>query len=252
MASTVSQGRPAALSVPDGKVRGMTIRAVLFDLDDTLVDHRGAAERGLRAWLAGLALEGPLEEHVERWFALEVRHYERAQRGEISYVEHRRARIRGFLPSWDLADDALADATYAGFLGCYQAAWRAHRDAGPALQRAHDHGLRVGILTNGEQHIQERKVRRTGLAAYDVPVLASSALPAAKPDPRAFHAACGRLGADPSETVMIGDSLRNDVRGAHRAGLHAVLLDRSGRYAGKTLPGAARITRLRDLAMPGA
>jgi putative hydrolase of the HAD superfamily len=230
----------------------VTIRAVLFDLDDTLVDHRGATERGLRAWLTSLELDGPLEEHVERWFALEVRHYERAQRGEISYAEHRRARIRGFLPQWDLADDAIADDTYAGFLACYRASWRAHRDAGPALHRARERGLTVGILTNGEQHVQEHKVRRTGLADHGVPVLASSILPAAKPDPRAFHAACRHLGVAPTETIMVGDSLRHDVRGAIGAGLQAVLLDRAGRYGGKTLPGTVRITRLRDLTMPGS
>lgn len=226
----------------------MTTRAILFDLDDTLVDHRGAAERGLRAWLAGLELDDSLEALMERWFVLEVRHYERAQRGEISYQEQRRARIREFLPSWDLADDAVADDTFADFLGCYQAAWRAHHDAGATLRRTLEAGLAVGILTNGEQAIQESKLQRTGLSSYDVPVLASSSLPAAKPDPRAFHAACAKLGVAPEETVMVGDSLRHDVRGAIGAGLRAVLLDRSGRYDGRVLPGATRITRLRDLA----
>ncbi|MDN5746266.1 MAG: HAD family hydrolase, partial [Nocardioidaceae bacterium] len=125
----------------------MHLQALLLDLDDTLVDHRGAAERGLRAWLTGLGLaQTPLalEEHVERWFTLEARHYERAQRGEISYLDQRRARIRAFLPGWDLADDALADDVFAGFLGCYQAAWRPFGDAADAVESALSEGLRVG------------------------------------------------------------------------------------------------------------
>ncbi|TYL54825.1 HAD family hydrolase [Nocardioides sp. BGMRC 2183] len=207
------------------------VEAVLFDLDDTLVDHRGAAERGLRAWLSGLGLaDDPagLEQHVDRWFALEARHYERSQRGEITHTEQRRVRIRAFLPGWDLADDTLADDTFAGFLDYYRSAWRAFADAAEAIRAARAAGLAVGILTNGEQGIQESKLRRTGLAELGVPVFASSELPASKPDRRSYHAACASLGVEPSRCAMVGDSLTNDVYGAERAGLHAVWLDRHG------------------------
>lgn len=223
----------------------MTFQALLLDLDDTLVDHRGAADRGLRTWLTGLGLgEHPaeLEGHVERWFALEARHYERSQRREITHAEQRRVRIRAFLPGWDLADDALADDVFAGFLGCYQAAWRAFGDAAASIERALAAGLKVGILTNGEQTIQIEKLRRTGLLRADVPVFASSHLPAAKPDPRAYHAACGALGVEPGRTMMVGDSLRHDVLGARDAGLQARLLDRYGRQ------GSATVQRIRGLA----
>lgn len=226
----------------------VAVEGVLFDLDDTLVDHRGAVERGLRVWLGSLGLDGSLEEHMERWFVLETRHYERAQRREISHTEQRRVRIREFLPGWDLADDALADDTFAGFLACYQSAWAAHRDAPAALERALGAGLAVGILTNGEQAIQESKLRRTGLASYDVAVFASSALPAAKPDPRAFHTACGKLGVAPARTLMVGDSLRHDAEGGRAAGLTPALLDRTGRHARRQLHGIRRITSLDALA----
>ncbi|WP_418060536.1 HAD family hydrolase [Pimelobacter simplex] len=224
----------------------MTLQALLLDLDDTLVDHRGAADRALRAWLTGLGLAdtpAELEAHAERWCVLETRHYERAQRREITYTEQRRVRIREFLPSWNLADDALADDVFAGFLACYQAAQRAFDDAAAAIERARAAGLRVGILTNGELTIQTDKLRRTGLLRSDVPVFASSELPAAKPDPRAFLTACAALGVAPAATLMVGDSLRNDVVGAQRAGLTALLLDRRGRRARP----AAQVATVRGL-----
>lgn len=224
----------------------MPIRGVLFDLDGTLFDHRGAAERGVRAWLTGLGLDDDLESHVERWFALEAFHHERFQRGEISHAAHRRARIRAFLPGWDLADDAIADDTYAGYLACYRAAWSAYADAATALEAVLAAGLPVGILTNGEQSIQEEKVRRTGLGTYGVPVLASSSLPAAKPSTMAFEVACERIGVAPDRCLMVGDSLRHDVQGAAGAGLDAVLVDRFGRYDGRA--DAADVRRVRSLA----
>ena len=159
----------------------------------------------------------------------------------------RRARIRAFLDNWDLADDAVADDTFAGYLACYRAAWSAFADAAAALQHALDAGLTVGILTNGDQSIQETKVRRTGLASYGVPVFASSALTAAKPDPRAFHEACARLGVAPQECVMVGDSLRHDVQGARAAGLTGVLIDRVGRYRADEVAGVHQIKSLADL-----
>ena len=229
-----------------GRLPSMTFQALLLDLDDTLVDHRGAADRGLRAWLTGLGLaDSPadLEGLVERWFVLEARHYERAQRRELTYVEQRRVRIREFLPSWDLADDALADDVFAGFLGCYQAAWRAFDDAAAAIERARGAGLPVGILTNGDHRIQTEKLRRTGLLRADVPVFASSALPATKPDPRSYLSACASLGAEPAATLMVGDSLRHDVVGAQRAGLQARLLDRYGRYDGRRATAVVRTVR---------
>lgn len=243
------------LSVAAGRLLGMTIQALLLDLDDTLVDHRGAADRGLRTWLAGLGLaDSPthLEELVERWVVLEARHYERAQRRELTHLEQRRVRIRAFLPGWDLADDALADDVFAGYLGCYQAAWRAFDDAAEAIERARAAGLPVGILTNGDQAVQTEKLRRTGLLRADVPVFASSSLPAAKPDPRSYLTACARLGADPAATLMVGDSLRHDVVGARRAGLQTRLLDRHGRYDARGAEGVQRVRSLAELAGAGA
>lgn len=235
-----------------GRLRRVTFRALLLDLDDTLVDHRGAADRGLRSWLTGLGLaDSPadLETLVERWFVLEARHYVRVQRRELTYAEQRRVRVREFLPGWDLADDELADDVFAGFLGCYRAAWRAFDDAAAAIERARAVGLPVGILTNGDQAIQTEKLRCTGLLRRDVPVFASSALPAAKPDPRSYLSACSALGSEPASTLMVGDSLRHDVVGAQRAGLQARLLDRYGRYdARRPTPGVETVRTLAAVA----
>ena len=90
-------------------------------------------------------------------------------------------------------------------------------------------------------------MQRTGLASYGVPVYASSSLPAAKPEARAFHHVCAELGVDPASTVMVGDSLRHDVRGAQAAGLQGVLVDRSGRYRADEVAGVTRVRSLADL-----
>jgi len=71
--------------------------------------------------------------------------------------------------------------------------------------------------------------------------VASSALPAGKPDPRAFRHTLTLLGVDAGAALMVGDSIEKDVLGARAAGLDAVLLDRDDAYAGRD------VTRVRSL-----
>ena len=216
------------------------LRAVIFDLDDTLVDQRSAAHEAVVPWAAD---HGVVDPGVAlRWDAVAQRHYPRYQRREVSFQGQRRARVREFLGR-DLSD-AEADAIFAGYLARYEAGWRLFPDAAPALERVRGRGLRLGILTNGEVSQQRRKLDRLGLnEAFDA-VVCSSDLPTGKPDPGAFHATVDRLGVAAEESLMVGDSLVTDVEGALAAGLDAVLLDRHGDH-----PDAAvrRIASLEEL-----
>jgi FMN phosphatase YigB (HAD superfamily) len=73
------------------------IEAVVFDLDDTLFDHRGSVRTALGAWLRGLGSVAT-DDLVEAWLRVEERHFPRWRSGEISWVEQRRERLRDFLP----------------------------------------------------------------------------------------------------------------------------------------------------------
>jgi putative hydrolase of the HAD superfamily len=128
-------------------------------------------------------------------------------------------------------DDAAADALFGEYLERYEAAWTVFPDGVPALQRARDAGLTVGVLTNGDAEHQRHKMTQMGLLEHVDELISSSVLPASKPDPRAFAVALEVLGAEPRHALMVGNSLEADVRGALRAGLDAVLLDRDGSQA---------------------
>lgn len=216
------------------------LRAVIFDLDDTLVDQRSAAHEAVVPWAAEHGVVDPGV--TSRWDAVAARHYPRYQRREVSFQGQRRARVRDFLGR-DLSD-ADADAIFAGYLERYEAGWRVFPDAGPALDRLRGRGLRLGILTNGEASQQQRKLDQLGLSpAFDA-VVCSSDLPTGKPDPGAFHTTAERLGVAAEQSLMVGDSLVTDVEGALAAGLDAVLLDRHGHHAGAAVPRIASLDEL--------
>ena len=198
------------------------LSAVIFDLDDTLVDHSSAADSAARSWAADHGLADP--DPCTRWADVASVHFARYQRRQLTFDEQRRERVRDLLGR-DLGDPE-ADDLFADYLTRYEAAWRAFADAVPALRRARAGGLGVAVLTNGDAEQQRAKVDRLGLTAEIDLLVPSSELLAGKPDSRAFLSTTERLGVSPADCLMVGDSLTDDVHGGLAAGLQAILLDR--------------------------
>ncbi|HEY3556336.1 MAG TPA: HAD family hydrolase [Kribbella sp.] len=210
------------------------MKAVVFDLDNTLFDHSGSAERGLRGWVAGLGVV-PTDALVAEWFVIEDRVYPAWLAGELSHQGQRRQRMREFLPLLGIevpGTDAGLDEVFDGYLRLYRDSWVAYPDARPALEVARGNGWRIGVLTNGSTKQQNAKLEAIGLAGFVDVVCTSESLGVSKPDPLAYHRVCEALGVEPADTLMVGDNLELDVLAAREAGLAARHLDRA---AGGTL-----------------
>lgn len=218
--------------------------AVVLDLDDTLFDHTASARAGVGAWLAGCGVV-LTDAIADAWFAAEERHHGDWARGLVSFAEHRRRRLREFFPTVGLSagDDASLDAVFAGYLECYQGAWRGFDDALGALAAIRARGLATAVLTNGTEAQQRAKLERIALLERVGPVFTAEALGVAKPSPRAYAAVCAGLDLAPGSVVHVGDDHALDVVAARGAGLRAVHLDRSGAGARDD----ERITTLADL-----
>jgi putative hydrolase of the HAD superfamily len=234
------------------------VRAVLFDLDGTLMDHDGARVAGLAAHVAE-QLPGLAEDELARldgeWRRLEALHYDEYAAGRCSFQEQRRRRVRGLHAALGHAEpaDAEADAWFAGYLGHYRGAWRAFDDVLPglaALAAAHP-AAALGVVTNGEGEPQRAKLAAIGLAERFPLVVASAEVGLAKPDPAIFALACERLGVAPTATAHVGDRLDLDAHGAMAAGLRGIWLDRPGTGvsadAGAPAAGIATIATLHEL-----
>jgi putative hydrolase of the HAD superfamily len=228
------------------------LRAVLFDLDGTLMDHDAAREAGLRAhledWLPGTEA-AELERLAAEWRRLEARHYDEYARGDCSFSEQRRRRVAGMhaVLEREPAQELAADDWFAAYLSHYRRRWRAFEDAAPALSAlaaAHPQA-RLGVVTNGEGEPQRAKLAAIGLEDRFEVVVASGEEGVAKPRAEIFELACERLGARAGQAAHVGDRLDLDAEGAAAAGLRGVWLDRVGQERG---PGhVARITTLREL-----
>lgn len=111
-------------------------------------------------------------------------------------------------------------------------------DVPPAIDELLESGARLGVVSNWNARLPEL-LGELGLGRGFEVVLASAAFGRSKPDPAIFLEALRRLGARPDQAIHVGDHPLNDVAAARRAGLRALLLDRS-RPAGPAPPGVIR------------
>lgn len=215
--STISLFRRDAVS--DLRRVASMIRAVLFDLDDTLMDHTAAMHAAVEEWLPG--------GHHERFAEIEKKWFAAYERGEVTHQGQRVERCREFLGRPEMTEqEALAE--YAKYLAAYEKHWQALGDARPTLQHVLSRGLKVGVLTNGAREMQEGKLKAGGLDLPGVELFPTVEMAKPKPHREAYLEACRRLEVEPGSTLMIGDSVANDVEGARAAGLKALHFDRAG------------------------
>jgi putative hydrolase of the HAD superfamily len=210
-------------------VAGVRIDGVIFDLDGTIVDHRGSVVAALRGWLPGLGASLD-EDLLAAWLAAERRHFPDWQARRIAFAEQRRRRLRDFLPliGHRVGDDEQLDSVFTGYLAWYERSWIAFDDVAGAVRTVTGAGVPIAVLTNGTAMQQNAKIAKIGWAGKLGPVLTAEDLGVAKPDPEAFLAVCCRLGLSPGHVLHLGDQYDLDVVAAREAGLQALDLDRNG------------------------
>lgn len=208
----------------------MILKAVLFDLDDTLFDHHHSARSGLTEIYARhpCLRARPLEALEQAHGTLVEVYHERVVAGQMTLEAARLERFRQiFLDYGDAAPALAVQAAVEHYRAAYLAARRTVPGAVPLLESLKKKASIV-VVSNNVLAEQEEKVAACGLSAYVDHLIVSDAVGAAKPDPRIFHIALDRAGCRPAEAVMVGDAWQNDVVGATNAGIRAVWLNRFG------------------------
>lgn len=230
----------------------MALRALLFDLDDTLaVDEKVSHETF--AHTAALASErfGAEPSAFARdamaiaralWSEGECRPYCRSigisafeclwggftgetpellalRRWALSYRREVFARALANQPADRPADapDFLS-AEFAATRRSRQRLLPGARELIETLSRTHD----LALLTNGAPDLQREKIAATGLEPFFKAVAVSGEQGIGKPDPEIFHRLLANLGVSPSEAVMVGNSLERDIAGARNAGVRSI------------------------------
>ncbi len=188
------------------------IRALLFDLDETLLDRDASIRAFLARQYARFAAElatVPFAQYQERFLLHDEYGYVAKE-----LVYQRLVTEFGLaLDSARLVEDFYADCWQSGIL---------FAGAIELLQAARQAGYGIAIVTNGSVRTQMPKITNTVLAHLVDQVLVSEAEGIRKPDAEIFHRAAHRLGVEPHECVMIGDNPQADIWGGLQAGMRTV------------------------------
>lgn len=215
------------------------IRAVILDLDGTLVDTLGDFELALRAMLGDLGMppDAASRDFVGRTVG----------KGSEWLVQQTLRHVG--LPADDRAlfDRALASYQhhYGLVNGQASALFPGVVEGVEALRAL---GLPLVCLTNKPGRYADDLLARKGLAEAFDHVFGGDAYPRKKPDPFPLVETCRVLGQAPGHTLMVGDSL-NDAQAAHAAGCPVVLVTYGYNHGGpiREVPAAAYIDRLDEL-----
>lgn len=206
------------------------LKAVLFDLDETLFDHATACRQGLEAVRRRhRALAHMTHEDVQLEFdRLLAELHPHVLAGALTLDEARVERFRRLLKSCG-AETTIAEAGEAAraYRVVYLEARQAVAGAADLLTRLR-HTAKIGVVTNNMTMEQEDKLRCCRLDGLVDALVTSEAMGCAKPDVAIFQEALRRLECDACEAIMVGDSWQVDVLGARAAGIRPVWFNRFG------------------------
>lgn len=200
------------------------IKAVFFDIDDTIYDYTGADRIAQKA-LEDYALHklGIPAGEFRQWA-------QRARRLADSRIGAGRAATHNRLIRFQCMLEMLGKPLFPHAYKMYSLYWDtliglAVPEPGIAelMEKLRARGTYVGFGTNMTADIQYRKIEKLGLGNMTDGIVTSEESGIEKPDKRLFLLCAEKAGAAPQECVFIGDSLTNDIEGAQGAGMYAVL-----------------------------
>jgi len=207
-------------------VAGPRLRAVLFDVDFTLakpgpdLGPEGYRKLGRRF---GLDLDPERYAAARTAAVASLKRHPELEHDESVWIGFTEEIVRGMGGD---GREANACAVAMTRLWEHSENFELYEDAEPVLARLRGAGLKLGLVSNTGRDL-DAFVEHHRLEVDAA--LASGAHGKTKPDPSIFLAVLDRLGVEPGQAAMVGDSIEDDVEGARALGMQAVLLDREGR-----------------------
>jgi len=220
-------------------------RLFLFDLDDTLLDFRASEQLSFLRTMAALGYDGPIDAVFGRYQAINLALWRSFEMGLVAKDFLKVERFRQTFAASGLAlDPGAASTLYLDALPDTVVLVDGALDVCAALSQAGE----IGIVTNGVEHIQQRRIASSGLAPFLSFVATSEACGFAKPDVRIFdYAAAMARAFVPDAAILIGDRLDADILGANRFGIDSCWFNPAGLANASAAVPTFQITRLHDL-----
>jgi putative hydrolase of the HAD superfamily len=190
----------------------MRYQAVIFDLWDTLVDWPAAEWEGLKATIA-------------KRMGIDTARFD--QLWEETYWKRQTSPIRNAFEAMGAGEESLQELLDLRY-DFARAGLVPRPGALETLGELRKRGFRLGLISvcSEEVPLVWEETQFAGL--FDSTVF-SATCGLRKPDPEIYLLACGELGVQPPEALFVGDGANDELAGAQRVGMRAVLIHHPGR-----------------------
>ncbi|MBO4249879.1 MAG: HAD family hydrolase [Paludibacteraceae bacterium] len=216
-------------------------KGIFIDIDDTLLDYIPCCREAFDAALRELKIKNyefkiqNEDELFELFFQISGRLFSEAKHGLHTVSEVMELYPREFVERMsELTNERVSELEIAQrtdtFKHAFRAAWGTTHtlvpEAKKMLESLQAKGYRLFAASNSFGHLQRSRLEHAGILRYFEDTFISMDIGYDKPDIRFYQEALRRCGLQPSEVLMIGDSMTTDVLGAQAAGIDALYFDR--------------------------
>lgn len=202
----------------------MRYRAVLFDVDDTLLDFQTGNRNAVNRLMDELGYDDP--DRYDQYEAINLKCWRELEAGLLTQNQLKLARFVRFFDRYPApGDPKWAAERFVELLGRQSILLPYALETVAKIARK----LPVAIVTNGITDIQRSRLALSPLKDYVTEVVISEEVGVSKPRPGIFEIALDRLGVKAGEALMVGDGVNSDIRGANNALIDACWVNPEGK-----------------------
>lgn len=221
---------------------------IFFDIDGTLLDHKGAELEGIKKFYKKYEFDKMIdfENFRELWVKFANKNFDKFLKKELSFEEQRANRIIELFKEFDMEinyEDALTK--FDDYLKVYEESWKAYDDVIPCLESLK--GKKLGIISNGDHAQQLMKLEKIGVKDYFEDVVTAGNIGVAKPNVKIFEMACERNDESIDESYYIGDDIKIDIIPYSEIGMKAILINRTGKDVDKEIVQVSSLDKINEL-----
>ncbi len=200
------------------------IKAVLIDVDDTILDFNKCARIAIRKSFADFSLEYD-ENYADTFLEINDSLWRKVELGEMTRDTVRKIRWGMVFDKLGIRfDDALFEQKFIANIS----------DTAEPMENALEileylsEKYTLCIASNSAYSVQSNRLKKAGMFDFFDKFFLSNEIGYAKPNPLYFQKCIDELGITPSEIFMIGDNLTADIKGAKSVDMHTIWVNPQG------------------------